>query len=185
MQQQLGFHHNMRRCTGCRSCLMACRNEHRLDPGVQWREVYPFREDPDAPGRHFLSVACNHCEAPECLRVCPAGAYQKRPDGIVMQDAYRCTGCKLCTMACPYGAPRYQPRQRKTSKCDFCTERLAEGRDPACVAACPTSALTMIDLGAADRPETVSTVPGFPSSDITTPSVRFTVPAPRRSLRGN
>jgi len=163
---------------------MACRSEHRLEPLLTWREVYAYREDPRSPGRHYLSVACSHCEHPECLRVCPGGAYQKRADGVVTQDPSRCTGCRLCTLACPHGAPRYSARQHKTSKCGFCAERLAAGNPPACVAACPTGALTMIDLHTFSDPNALTTVPGFPGSDLTNPSVRFTVPEPVSDERG-
>ena len=173
MRRQLGFHHDMQRCTGCRACVVACRNHRRLEGGLKWREVYPY---PQEPGRHFLSVACNHCENPECVRVCARGAFQKMADGTVVQDSSRCSGCRLCTLTCPYGAPRYSPRQRKVSKCDFCQARREAGLDLACTAACPTRALSVIDLTDASVVEGVASVPGFPGGAITTPSVRFTLP---------
>lgn len=181
MNGQLGFHHDMRRCMGCRSCLMACRNENRLEPGLQWRDVFAYREDPRTPGRHFLSLSCNHCERPECIRVCPNRAYTKQPDGAVVQDPARCTGCRLCALACPYGAPRYAAGERKTSKCSLCADRRTQGRRPACVDACLTGALKVIDLSEFADPAASNVVPGFPSSDVTLPSVRFTPPVRRRS----
>jgi Fe-S-cluster-containing dehydrogenase component len=38
-------------------------------------------------------------------------------------------------------------------KCDLCAERLAQGREPACVAACPVGALRYVELeeAAAER----------------------------------
>jgi Fe-S-cluster-containing dehydrogenase component len=179
MTEQLGFHHDARRCTGCRTCVMACRSENRLEPGLQFRDVFPYREDPHSPARHYLSVGCNHCEQPECLRVCTNGAYQKGPDGVVTHDPAKCTGCRLCTVACPHGAPRYSARQRKTFKCGLCPERRAAGEQPACVAACPTGALTVIDLRTFADPSALCTVPGFPGSALTRPSVRFTAPERR------
>lgn len=155
---------------------MACRNQHRLEPGVQRREVYPFREDPAAPGRHFLSVSCGHCREPECLRVCQAGALAKTADGLVLPDLARCTGCRLCSLACPHGSPRFSVRTRKITKCTFCHDRLEQGLLPACVGACPAGALTVIDLDTFAGPCALATVPGFPGSEITTPSLRFTVP---------
>jgi Fe-S-cluster-containing dehydrogenase component len=183
MNTQLGFHHDMRRCTGCRACVMACRSANHLEYGLQWREVIAYREDPEAPGRHFLSLSCNHCESPECLRVCKEGAFQKQEDGAVLHLADRCTGCRLCTLTCPYGAPRYSATLRKVSKCNLCPDRLAQGLQPACVAACPTGALSLVNLRQFDQPAATSAVPGFPTSDITTPSVRFTVPDARRGRR--
>lgn len=182
-KKQLGFHHNMDLCIGCKACQMACKNEYELESEVNWRRVYPFREDPAQPERNFLSVACNHCEHPECARVCPVGAYTKREDGIVVQDHAKCIGCRLCTMACPYGAARYSPKHRKASKCELCKDRLDQDLQPACVVACPMSALKLIDLAAFDQPLAVQSVPGFPDSDITHPSIRFTPPVAGRQYR--
>jgi len=174
MPKQLGFQHNMDQCIGCKACQMACKNEYGLEADVNWRRVYPFREDPAIPERTFLSVACNHCENPECARVCPVQAYTKREDGIVVQDHDKCIGCRLCTMACPYGAARYSPTHRKASKCELCRTRLDAGKQPACVEACPCHALTLIDLYKFSDSGAVRTVAGFPDSDITNPSIRFT-----------
>ena len=81
-----------------------------------------------------------------------------------MMDQHRCIGCRFCMAACPYGArsfnwgdPRphikgelnheYPTRERGVvEKCTFCEERLAEGEEPACVAACKSGAMTFGDL---------------------------------------
>lgn len=183
MPKQLGFHHNMANCIGCKACQMACKNEYGLEPEVNFRRVYPFKEDPGNPERNFISVACNHCENPECARVCPVGAYTKREDGIVVQDHEKCIGCRLCTMACPYGAARYSPTHRKASKCQLCKDRLDAGQQPACVAACSARALKLIDLAEFDEAGTVKTVVGFPNSNITNPSIRFTPPVAGKQYR--
>lgn len=181
MAQQLGFHHDMRRCTGCRACLMACRDNRRLEPGLKWREVYAY---PEGQGRHYLSVACNHCAEPECVRVCVSGVFSKRMDGVVVQETARCTGCRICMLTCPHGAPKFSPRDRKVTKCDFCTDRLDQGLEPACVSACPTQALSVIDIKTFAQEGALASVPGFPGSDVTSPSVRFTVPAQNREGAG-
>lgn len=183
MPKQLGFHHNMDKCVGCKACQMACKNEYGLEPEVNWRRVYPFREDPGNPERNFLSVACNHCENPECMRVCPVGAYSKREDGIVVQNHDKCIGCRLCTMACPYGAARYSPKHRKASKCELCKDRLDAGLKPACVQACSMGALNVVEIGTLTGRDIVKTVPGFPDSDITHPSIRFTPPTASKQYR--
>lgn len=114
----------------------------------------------------FLTL-CNHCDNPPCVRVCPTQATFKRPeDGIVMMDFHRCIGCRYCMAACPYGSRSFNyvnPRLHLTAaqmnpafptrmkgvveKCNFCNERLAEGKIPACVEACPEKALAFGDLG--------------------------------------
>ncbi len=96
-------------------------------------------------------VLCNHCENPPCVRACPTQATFKRAsDGIVMMDYHRCIGCRFCMAACPYGSrsfnfrdprpaiynenPDYPTRTKGVvEKCDFCVERLAVGKMPACV----------------------------------------------------
>ena len=101
---------------------------------------------------HGTLSLCNHCENPPCVRVCPTKATFQREDGIVMMDFHRCIGCRYCMAACPYGSRSFNfhdPRKflKETEitpefptrtmgvveKCEFCAERLAEGKLPACV----------------------------------------------------
>ncbi len=113
-------------------------------------------------GRDVL-VFCNHCDNPPCVRVCPVQATWRRDDGIVAIDEHRCIGCRYCVAACPYGsrsfnwvdprpfvphlASKYPTRTRGVvEKCNLCEERLAEGRQPACVEACPARAVLFGDL---------------------------------------
>ncbi len=109
-------------------------------------------------------VLCNHCTNAPCTRVCPTQATFKRADGITMMDFHRCIGCRYCMAACPYGSrsfnfrdPRnyiktelnytFPTRERGVvEKCNFCDERLAVGKIPACVEACKVKALTFGDL---------------------------------------
>ncbi len=108
-------------------------------------------------------VLCNHCLDAPCVRVCPTQATYKYPDGITMMDFHRCIGCRYCMAACPYGArsfnwrdprpyikninPDFPTRDRGVvEKCDFCVERLAVGKIPACVEACKSKALIFGDL---------------------------------------
>jgi formate dehydrogenase iron-sulfur subunit len=68
---------------------------------------------------------------------------QKSPEGPVVYDAELCMGCRYCLVACPYGIPRYEWEESVpyVRKCTMCQPRLAEGREPACVEACPNEAL--------------------------------------------
>ena len=56
-------------CIGCRTCEMACRNEFAAQAGERWRWVEEVTEGLGRPS-YFLSLSCNHCENPECIRVC-------------------------------------------------------------------------------------------------------------------
>lgn len=99
-----------------------------------------------------LPVLCNHCENPPCVQACPTQSTFKRKDGIVLMDFHRCIGCRFCMAACPYGSRSFNfrdprgaiPHENKkfptrtkgvVEKCNFCAERLAVGKQPACVEA--------------------------------------------------
>jgi molybdopterin-containing oxidoreductase family iron-sulfur binding subunit len=117
----------------------------------------------DLQGKPTL-LLCNHCNNPPCTRVCPTQATWKRSsDGIVMMDWHRCIGCRYCIVACPYGSrsfnwtdprphianpnPGFPTRMRGVvEKCTFCEERLARGRQPACVEACTNDEIVFGDL---------------------------------------
>jgi Fe-S-cluster-containing dehydrogenase component len=123
---------------------------------------------------HALPVLtlCNHCDNPPCVRACPTKATFKNADGIVMMDFHRCIGCRFCMAACPYGARSFNwrnPREMNADgsykfikkpnaefptrmrgvveKCTLCNERLAEGKEPACVEASrPSGGMVFGDL---------------------------------------
>lgn len=184
MAKQLGFLVDSERCIGCHSCEMACKNYYQIHPALRWRKVYPLKEEEyTMPERNFMSLACNHCAKPECLRVCPVGAYTKREDGVVIQNPERCIGCRLCTMACPYQVPQFNPDVKKVEKCNMCFQLIDKGETPACVAGCPMEAISVIDLESFDHFGTVKSQPGFPDPSITQPSVRFIQPSMGAQVR--
>ena len=148
--RQLAFYLDASACTGCKACQVACKDHNGLPVGLLWRRVYEvsgggWRHEGAAwvhdVFAYHLSLACNHCERPACLEVCPAGAIRKRADGIVLIDPEKCIGCRYCAWACPYGAPQYDAATGRMTKCTFCVEEIDAGRPPACVAACPMRAL--------------------------------------------
>ncbi len=166
-------------CSGCKACQAACKDRNGLPVGVLWRRVYEvagggwtragaaWTSDVFA---YFLSVGCNHCEEPICAEVCPAGAYTRRPDGIVLLDGSRCLGCRYCAWACPYGAPQFDEALGRMGKCGFCAEDLDRGDPPACVAACPMRALDWSTEAAAERNTDAEAKGG--------PGVPYPLPAP-------
>ncbi len=169
---------DLKRCYGCYSCVMACKQANCTPPGVFWSRVLrgEMGEYPNSV-RQALPVLCMQCEEPDCMKVCPTGATYQTEDKIVRVDKDKCIGCKYCMMACPYGA-RYTVPEYKSyfpeglpisdyekhcmqvweekrgcgvaTKCDFCIDRRAEGREPACVQSCPAKARVFGDL---DDPE--------------------------------
>jgi Fe-S-cluster-containing dehydrogenase component len=167
MIKQLGFLFNANLCIGCRGCEAACKNENKTAAGVRWRRVSPTSDN------SFLSISCNHCDSPECFRICPQKAFSKRRDGIVMIDTDLCDGCMKCLPVCPFAAPQFDLKQRKASKCIFCHTRLKQDLLPACIEACPTEALQMVELNEEIPEGSVRTIPGFPDILLTKPSIRF------------
>lgn len=140
MSKQYGFYYNAGRCIQCRTCEVACKSAHDLEPGVKLRRVIETW-DGEYPNvtRTFLSLACMHCEKPACAAVCPTGAIIKRAeDGIVVVDRDKCNGCRECLPACPFGVPQFGT-DGIMQKCDFC---IGIGREPACAVSCPAEALS-------------------------------------------
>lgn len=136
-----------RLCVGCNDCVVACQTENDVPPGYfrDWittevRGAFP------TPALEIRSGRCNHCENPPCVHACPTRAsHVSDLGGIVMVDHDKCIGCKACMVACPYGA-RYIHPDGYADKCTFCAHRVREGKDPACVAVCPTHAMVFGDL---------------------------------------
>lgn len=153
---------DLKRCVACDACTIACRQASGTVHGVLLCKVLKY-ETGDYPESRlrYLPVMCNHCDNPPCAEVCPAGAVQKLRNGIVTIDPDLCIGCQSCALACPYGArtgfksletyfagsktPFEEAWEdlhpaKKMKKCNFCLDRLAAGREPACVEACPGDA---------------------------------------------
>jgi len=165
------FLFDLNRCTGCGACVVACTIENYDKQEINWREIYTFNETrhPEVP-LFSLSMACNHCGSPSCVENCPALALSKDSQtGAVVVNPERCMGCKYCTWACPYDAPRYNGSKGVIEKCDFCIERLRKDEAPACVCSCPTNALRLGDFEADNKPQQVA---GFTDAGIQ-PAIRF------------
>lgn len=180
---QLAFLVDLRKCIGCRACEAACKQENNVPIGARWRKVREVSGGKfPKPVVFHLSIACNHCDRPECMRVCPTNAYSKRKeDGIVELDRSKCIGCKYCIWACPYQAPQFEEKEGTVSKCHFCIHRIKKGLKPACVQACLTGALQFGTLNEIIKKykNAVKKVEGFPDPSITGPSIRL-IPPQRR-----
>ncbi len=134
---------DLERCIGCKSCEAACKQEHGLGPH-EYRNKVLWMETPGTPHVDLLTVTCQHCDRPACLRACPVNpkAIHKDPvTGVVAVDESRCTGCGECVVACPYGAMGFDPIDHHAVKCDLCADRRGRGEKPACATVCPTTAI--------------------------------------------
>jgi len=139
------------RCTACKACEIACAVEHSAGKSLfaalleQPRPEQRVRVKP-AVGFSY-PVRCMHCENAPCLIACPTGAMQRHPvTDSVFVDENRCIGCWMCVMVCPFGAVTANRSYTKALKCDRCPDRVAAGRAPACVEACPTHALLFVPI---------------------------------------
>ena len=140
---QLSLMIDLDACIGCKSCEAACKQEHGLGPHT-FRNQVLWLENDTQPDLAFLTVTCQHCERPACLRACPVvpKAISKDPEtGVVSVDPSQCTGCGECVKACPYGAMGFDAINHLAAKCDLCSDRRSEGRNTACAEVCPTDAI--------------------------------------------
>ncbi len=175
--KQHGFYFNADNCIACHACEAACSEKNDVPPHLAFRSV-GFVEGGTYPDyrRINISMACNHCDNPVCLKGCPTRAYTKFAEyGAVLQDPDICFGCGYCTWVCPYNAPQLDPVKGQVSKCNMCVDRLEVGLKPACVSACLGKAL---DFGVVEnipegRIQAETEIPGFPRTDITHPNIRF------------
>jgi anaerobic dimethyl sulfoxide reductase subunit B (iron-sulfur subunit) len=158
---QYGFFFDNSRCTGCKTCELACKDYYNLPSERTYRRVYDYEGgtwQQDAQGTwaqdafaYHVAISCNHCNAPICVRVCPTGAMHKEENGLVRVNTRVCIGCGYCTMACPYHAPSISEVTRTSSKCDGCYSRVEAGKQPICVEACPLRALEFDDISTLRR----------------------------------
>jgi len=182
--EQYAFAVDLDRCTGCKACVAACHSLNGLDEEETWREVGTLIGGTSLhPRMQTVTSACHHCVEPGCLEGCPVLAYEKdAATGIVRHLDDQCIGCSYCVLKCPYEVPKYSKSLGIVRKCDMCHSRLAVGESPACVQACPTSAIsiTIVKSGEARRnAENGIFLPDSPDPSITIPT---TVYSSRRPL---
>ena len=121
------------KCNSCRACELACSFAKTgvFSPASSCIQVNLFAE-----AAFFVPITCTQCADAWCLHACPSRAIARDVEtGAVLVNPQRCVGCKMCTMACPFGTIAVSKKTEKAVKCDLCSG------DPACVGICPTGAL--------------------------------------------
>ena len=145
---------DLNRCVGCLGCTVACKTANEVPIGNYWNKVVRIGPHPKKDGSgqfpdvemYFLPLGCQHCENPECVKVCPTGASHKREDGTIQIDKEKCIGCQFCVMACPYGVRYLNEDERVVEKCTLCEQKIAQGELPQCVMQCSGRARYFGDL---------------------------------------
>jgi Fe-S-cluster-containing dehydrogenase component len=156
----------VRRCSGCMTCVIACKQENLTEPGVSWNKVFEL-EIGALNQIAYFRYGCMHCESPPCAAACPEKAICRNPEGVVLIDYTKCQGHGACIGACPYSVMDIQsggtyfaeptPFEKvrtghksrppgKPSMCTLCSHRIQNGREPACVEGCPSKAMIFGDL---------------------------------------
>jgi anaerobic dimethyl sulfoxide reductase subunit B len=186
MMEQYGFFFDQSRCTGCQTCVVACKSGHQLPPGpIKYLRIYQYEKGAFPQVRiHMQWIPCYHCEKPACVGACPTGAmYKEERYGAVLVNEDECIACRLCYEACPYGVPVFESNKAdvKARKCDMCVDRLNRGESPVCVLSCPLRAL---DFGPLKELEgkygTMRDLEDLPESNLTKPSVVFRATGKKR-----
>lgn len=152
----VGMLYDATRCIGCKACMVKCKEANNLPP-----EPGPMKGVYDAPADlsgttknviklykegdrvSYMKAQCMHCVDPACASACMISALHKGKYGIVEYDPAMCVGCRYCEIACPFSVPKYEWNTPfpKIVKCEMCRHRLAEGKVPGCVEACPREAV--------------------------------------------
>ena len=133
---------DLEKCAKCEECEVCCGYfYHPQNNGItSLREYATF------------ATICRHCEEAPCVNSCYHNALERASDGHIKRYKMRCTSCKSCSVACPFGIIFQEFIPYLDSRCDFCIGAVdvrAHGHTPlpSCVATCPEKAIEIKEIG--------------------------------------
>jgi carbon-monoxide dehydrogenase iron sulfur subunit len=136
------------RCTGCRTCELACSFAHAQGGKPGQTRIFAL---PGGMKDLWVPVTCLQCEEAACARSCLVDALQRNPvTGAIELNQDKCVKCMACVAACPFGCSIHDRQHDLVVKCDLC------GGDPACAHFCPTKALEYKPIEVAEAQATVT-----------------------------
>jgi len=134
-------------CSKCEECEMLCSYiQHPGNNGITTLREFA----------HF-AVVCRRCDDAPCVASCPWEALELQPaphpseapapfgagqasdagpTNMLKRYMMRCTSCKSCSWACPFGAIYTETIPFVISRCDYCIGRLGPEEVPICLQSC-------------------------------------------------
>jgi protein NrfC len=147
--------YDSRGCAGCLGCMLACSLVHDGATSFSLSRIQVHRAVLNKFPSDLHQNVCRQCPVPLCVDACPAGACRVSSENgnIRMIDEGRCIGCQMCLNSCPQLPHRiiFDPEKKKCTKCDMCVntpyynKKGGPGGAQACVEACPTGSLKIVD----------------------------------------
>lgn len=149
------------RCTGCRSCPVACKQWNQL-PGTETKNMGTYqnpqdlsaqtwklvrfqdgKNKDDRPYWFFFTDQCRHCLTPGCMTEAEKGEIVQdgKTGAVIFTPKTKDLNFKTALEGCPYNIPRQDPKTKVMFKCTMCFDRITNNQIPACVKSCPTGTM--------------------------------------------